>query len=103
MLGAIVGDIVGSRFERHNHKSKDFELFTDRCRFTDDTAMTVAIAKALLECKGDYTELSDHTVRCMRRLGESTPMPGTDRYSTSGSTIRTRGPTEAMEMAPPCG
>ena len=47
MLGAIIGDIVGSRFERHNHKSKDFDLFTDRCRFTDDTAMTVAIAKAL--------------------------------------------------------
>lgn len=54
MLGAIIGDIVGSRFERHNHKSKDFDLFTDRCRFTDDTAMTVAVAKALLECKGDY-------------------------------------------------
>lgn len=49
MLGAIIGDIVGSRFERHNHQSKDFELFTDQCRFTDDTAMTVAIAKALLE------------------------------------------------------
>lgn len=56
MLGAIIGDIVGSRFERHNHKSKDFDLFTDRCRFTDDTAMTVAVAKALLECKGDYNE-----------------------------------------------
>ena len=49
MLGAIIGDIVGSRFERHNHKSKDFDLFTDRCQFTDDTAMTVAVAKALLE------------------------------------------------------
>lgn len=74
MLGAIVGDIVGSRFERHNHKSKDFELFTDRCRFTDDTAMTVAIAKALLECKGDYTELSDHTVRCMQEIGRKHPI-----------------------------
>ena len=49
MLGAIIGDIVGSRFERHNHKSKDFELFTDQCRFTDDTAMTEAIAKDLQE------------------------------------------------------
>ena len=76
MLGAIVGDIVGSRFERHNHKSKDFELFTDRCRFTDDTAMTVAIAKALLECKGDYTELSDHTVRCMQEIGRKHPNAG---------------------------
>ena len=48
MLGAIIGDIVGSRFEWHNRKSKDFELFTEQCRFTDDTSMTVAIAKALL-------------------------------------------------------
>ena len=76
MLGAIIGDIVGSRFERHNHKSKDFDLFTDRCRFTDDTAMTVAVAKALLECKGDYTELSDHTVRCMQEIGRKYPNAG---------------------------
>lgn len=33
MLGAIVGDIVGSRFEFNNHRSKDFELFTDDCFF----------------------------------------------------------------------
>ena len=79
MLGAIIGDIVGSRFERHNHKSKDFDLFTDRCRFTDDTAMTVAVAKALLECKGDYTELSDHTVRCMQEIGRKYPNAGYGR------------------------
>ena len=66
MLGAIIGDIVGSRFERHNHKSKDFELFTDQCGFTDDTAMTVAIVKALLECIGVYTDLSIHSILCMQ-------------------------------------
>lgn len=48
MLGAIIGDIVGSRFERRNYKGTDFELFTDDCHFTDDTVMTVAVAKALL-------------------------------------------------------
>lgn len=37
MIGAIIGDIVGSRFERANHKSTDFELFTEECHFTDDT------------------------------------------------------------------
>ena len=52
------------------------DLFTDRCRFTDDTAMTVAVAKALLECKGDYTELSDHTVRCMQEIGRKYPNAG---------------------------
>lgn len=76
MLGAIIGDIVGSRFERNNHKSKDFELFTDQCRFTDDTAMTVAIAKALLECNGDYTDLSNHAIRCMQEIGRKYPDAG---------------------------
>ena len=39
MLGAIFGDIVGSRFEFTGFKSKDFELFTDKCTFTDDSLM----------------------------------------------------------------
>ncbi len=79
MLGVIIGDIIGSRFERHNHKSKDFELFTDQCRFTDDTAMTVAIAKALLECNGDYTDLSNHAIRCMQEIGQKYPDAGYGR------------------------
>lgn len=79
MLGAIIGDIVGSRFERNSHKSKDFELFTDQCRFTDDTAMTVAIAKALLECNGDYTDLSNHAIRCMQEIGQKYPDAGYGR------------------------
>lgn len=37
MLGAIIGDIVGSRFEHRNHKSKNFEFLDMNCRFTDDT------------------------------------------------------------------
>jgi len=48
MLGAIAGDIIGSRFEHHPHKSLDFELFTPECRFTDDTVLTCAVADALL-------------------------------------------------------
>lgn len=48
MLGAIIGDIVGSRFEFNNTNRTDFELFTDECAFTDDTICTVAIADALL-------------------------------------------------------
>ncbi len=55
MLGAIIGDIIGSRFEKHNHKSKDFELFTSTSKFTDDTVLTIAIANALLK-NGDYAE-----------------------------------------------
>ncbi len=52
MLGAIVGDIVGSRFEFNNYRSKDFELFTPECRVTDDSIMTLAIAKAIMGARG---------------------------------------------------
>ena len=46
MLGAIIGDIVGSVYEWHNITTKDFPLFTNRCFFTDDTVMTIAVADA---------------------------------------------------------
>lgn len=49
MLGAIAGDIIGSRFEHESTKNKDFKLFDKWSHFTDDTILTVAIAYALLE------------------------------------------------------
>lgn len=76
MIGAIVGDIVGSRFEFHNYRSKDFELFTDKCEFTDDSVMTLAIAKALLECKSDFSDLSEQAVKCMQEVGRPYPYCG---------------------------
>lgn len=48
MLGAIAGDIVGSRFEFKNHLSTEFDLFTKDCSFTDDAVCTIAVADALL-------------------------------------------------------
>lgn len=51
MLGAIAGDIIGSVYETFSTKSKDFSLFTDRSRFTDDTVLTVATADCLLHQK----------------------------------------------------
>ena len=48
MLGAIVGDIVGSVYEWHNIKTKEFPLFRDDCTFTDDTVMTCAVAEAIM-------------------------------------------------------
>ena len=44
MIGAIIGDVVGSRFEFNNHRSKDFNLIDDSCVFTDDTVWTIAVA-----------------------------------------------------------
>ena len=48
MLGAIAGDIIGSRFERNPIKTTDFELFHPECRFTDDSVLTLAVAEHLL-------------------------------------------------------
>ena len=48
MLGAIIGDIVGSRFEFNNILRTDFLLLAPECGFTDDTVCTVAVADALL-------------------------------------------------------
>lgn len=47
MLGAIIGDIVGSRFEFNNTDLYDFELFTQESSYTDDTICTIAIADAI--------------------------------------------------------
>lgn len=47
MLGAIIGDIVGSRFEWDNYKAKDFEFLTNDCFFTDDSVMSLALCEAL--------------------------------------------------------
>jgi len=48
MIGAIAGDIIGSIYEQDPIKTKDFPLFHPRCRFTDDTVLTVAVADAIL-------------------------------------------------------
>ncbi len=76
MLGAIIGDISGSRFERYNHKSKDFELFVPHCRPTDDSIMTLAVAKAILLCGGDYSALGENAVKTMQGLGRKYPFAG---------------------------
>ncbi len=54
MLGAMIGDIVGSVYEWHNIKTTDFVLFRSDSTFTDDTVLTVATAQALMT-DGDYT------------------------------------------------
>ncbi len=76
MIGAIIGDIVGSRFEFNNHLSKEFEFFHPNCEFTDDTVMTCAVAQALLDSKPDYSDLSEKTVEAMQRIGRKFPNCG---------------------------
>jgi ADP-ribosylglycohydrolase len=49
MIGAIAGDIIGSIYEHHRIKTKEFPLFGRLCHFTDDTVLTVAVADVLLK------------------------------------------------------
>jgi len=63
MLGAIIGDIVGSVYEWHNIKTKDFPLFRDDCFFTDDTVMTIATADAIMNGGEVDNFIGDVTLR----------------------------------------
>ena len=77
MIGAIVGDIVGSVYEFDGIKTKDFVLFADyhreKCEFTDDTVMTLAIAQALLDANENPSILSDCAFHTMQKLGHKYP------------------------------
>ena len=73
MLGAVAGDIIGSVYEFRNVKSTDFELFTPRSTFTDDSVMTLAVAKWLTE---DKTHSLHHLINCMQELGRKYPNAG---------------------------
>ena len=76
MIGAITGDIAGSRFEWHNIKTKEFELFTDKCFFTDDSVMTIAVADALMRADGNIDILPEYAVESMQRIGRPYPNCG---------------------------
>ena len=76
MIGAIIGDIVGSRFEWDNHRSKDFDLLTHKCFFTDDSVMSLAVCDALMKCQGDYSDLGEQAIRSMQSVGRPYPHCG---------------------------
>jgi type I restriction enzyme M protein len=73
LLGAIIGDIVGSRFEWDNIKTKDFDFLNYKCELTDDSVMTLAVAKAILAAGNDIGQLSGLTVKYMREIGRKYP------------------------------
>lgn len=76
MIGAIIGDIVGSRFEWNNHRSKDFDLMPHQCFFTDDSIMSLAVCDALMRCRPDFTGLGEQAVRSMQEIGRPYPNSG---------------------------
>jgi ADP-ribosylglycohydrolase len=72
ILGAIIGDTVGSVYEFNNHKSVDFELFDPDCEFTDDSIVTVAVAKWLLI---DPEHTFEKLEECLVDFGKRYPHP----------------------------
>jgi type I restriction enzyme M protein len=105
MLGAIIGDIVGSRFEFNNHKSKDFEFMVKQCEITDDGIMTLAIADAFMACQDDFSQLGQRAVSSMQRLGRRYPTSygvrfGQWLYSDNPMPYNSFGNGAAMRVSP---
>ena len=78
MLGAILGDIVGSHFEfdHNNYKHKDFALLSEKSHFTDDTVMTVAVARGLMAGQGDAQKTFAEVQHEMQYWGRKYPDAG---------------------------
>lgn len=76
MLGAIVGDVVGSVYEFDNIKTTEFPLFVERSTFTDDTVMTLAVAKALLDSFDGASVSQRELVDTMQAYGKLYPHAG---------------------------
>ena len=68
MIGAIIGDVVGSVYEFNNHRSKEFPLFQAKSDFTDDSVLSFATAKVLLD-GGDYAATYQRFARAYPNRG----------------------------------
>ena len=78
MLGAIIGDIVGSpyEFDHNNIKTTDFPLFSNRSYFTDDSIMTLAVAEGLMDGYGDAARTEAAIITAMLKYGNRYPDAG---------------------------
>ncbi len=72
IIGAIIGDIVGSRFEFNNYRSTDFEFLNDKCFFTDDSVMTIAVADWVTK----KSQTDRHLALYLREWGRKYPNRG---------------------------
>ncbi len=108
MLGAIIGDIIGSPYEMINYKKKDFTLFNPYNRPTHDSIMTIAVAKALLLCNGNYEDLGKTTIIAMQKIGRAYPKAGYGHgflnwlFSPDPKPYNSFGNGAAMRVSP-CG
>lgn len=82
MLGAIVGDIVGSVYEWRNIHTTEFKLFSRDCFFTDDSVLTIALADAILNAK-DYADIMREYYRRYPNAGYGAMFSQWARYDKS--------------------
>lgn len=73
MYGAIIGDIVGSKYEFNNIKTKEFPFVSKGCEFTDDSIMTIAVGRALLKSQEENVPFNQILVEEMQQLGRKYP------------------------------
>ncbi|MDR3280097.1 MAG: ADP-ribosylglycohydrolase family protein [Synergistaceae bacterium] len=106
MLGAIIGDIIGSPYERHNIKTVDFPLFSGRSRFTDDTVLTAALAEGLMDGFGDEVKTEACVKSSMLKFGRRYPKAGYGSHfkrwllSPDAETCDSFGNGAAMRVSP---
>ena len=77
ILGAVVGDIVGSTHEFLQTKSTDFDFYTDNNHYTDDSVMTIAVANWLISTPKPVS--NDTLPAIMRKWGRKNPLAGYGR------------------------
>lgn len=77
MLGAIIGDVVGSVYEFGSDKVKDFPLFAEDCQLTDDSMMTLALGCACRKADlSDEEDFKSWVIYYMRKIGRQFPAAG---------------------------
>lgn len=74
MIGAMIGDVIGSIYEFDNIKKKDFPLISPKCNYTDDTLMTLAVADALL-AMDEKRDFKKTLVNAMQTIAKDHPCP----------------------------
>lgn len=110
MIGAIIGDITGSTLEFKRNKKYDFPIFIKGSDITDDTIMTIAVAKALMQWRKEGGDLHESMRFHMRDLGRKYPYPKGYYGTNFKSWLRSNSPLpnyscgngSAMRVSP-CG
>ena len=107
MLGAIIGDIVGSpyEFDCNNIKTKDFPLFSSSSYFTDDTVLTIAISIGIIKGYKNKEKTRIELIKCVKEICKKYPYSGYGNnfldwlYSSSNKPYNSCGNGSAMRVS----